>query len=58
MANRVNEVSAVHGVEMKFGHTVIDEIDHLFGGNRGRDQLAGGEIVIECFDVGQSRSLP
>src|SRR5215471_14849526 len=41
MANRVDQIGAVHGVEMKIGDAAIDQIKHLLGGNRGRDQLAG-----------------
>src|SRR5580704_14478667 len=37
MADRVDEVGAVHGVEVKAGDTVIHQVEHLLGGNRGGD---------------------
>ena len=50
MAHRVNQVGAVHGVEVEIGHAAINQIDHLLGGNGGGDQLAGGGIVLEPFE--------
>src|SRR5580692_507536 len=35
VADRVDEIGAVHGVEMKVGHAMIDQVEHLLGGNRG-----------------------
>ena len=51
MADRVDEVGAVHGVEMKVGDAVIDQIEHLLGGDGGGDQLAGGGIVVEAVEA-------
>src|SRR3984957_10713260 len=48
MADRVDEIGAVHGVEVKVGDTMIHQIEHLLGGDRGGDQLAGGGIVVEA----------
>src|SRR5579864_3934238 len=51
VADRVNEVGAVHGVEVKVGDAMIDQVEHLLGGNRGGDQLAGCGIVIETVEA-------
>src|SRR5580692_4423808 len=51
VADRVNEIGAVHGVEVKIGDAVIDEIEHLLGGNCGGDQLAGGGVVVEAVEA-------
>src|SRR6202140_3187949 len=51
MADRVNEVGAVHSVEVKVGDAVIDQVEHLLGGNRGGDQLAGRGIVVEAVEA-------
>src|ERR1700723_585960 len=52
MADRVNEIGAVHGVEVKVGDAVIHQIEHLLGGNGGGDQLAGGGVVVEAVEAG------
>src|ERR1700729_1303410 len=31
VADRVDEIGAVHGVEMKVGHAVIEKVEYLFG---------------------------
>src|SRR5580692_2649474 len=51
VADRVNEIGAVHRVEMKIGDAVIDQIEHLLGGDGGGDQLAGGGIVVEAVEA-------
>src|SRR5580698_1044274 len=51
VANRVDEIGAVHGVEMKVGDAVIDQIEHLLGGDRSGDQLAGGGVVVEAVEA-------
>src|ERR1700730_15049875 len=33
MADRVDEVGAVHGVEMEVGDAAVDEVEHLLGGD-------------------------
>src|SRR5665647_2065453 len=45
VADRVDEVGAVHGVEVETGDAAVEQIDHLFGGHGSRDQLAGGRIL-------------
>src|SRR5829696_9807225 len=47
VTDRVNEIGAVHGVEVKVGDAAVDQIEYLLGRDRGGDQLAGGGIVIE-----------
>ena len=51
MADRVDQIGAVHGVEVKIGDAVIDEIEHLLGGDRGGDQLARRRIVVEAVEA-------
>ena len=51
MADRVDEIGAVHGVEVEFGDAVIDQVDHLLGGDRGGDQLARRRIVVEAVEA-------
>src|SRR5580658_7252460 len=51
MTDRIDKVGAVHGVKMEVGDAVIDQVDHLFGGDRGGDQLAGRRIVIEAVEA-------
>src|SRR4051794_6590451 len=47
MADRENEIGAVHGVEMEGVDAVLGEFLHLAGGNRGGNQLAGVRVVVE-----------
>src|SRR5262249_24394864 len=49
MTHRVNQVGAVHGVEVKIGDAAIDEIRHLLRGERGGDYLAGGGALPEAL---------
>src|ERR1700733_1509903 len=51
VADRVDEIGAVHGVEVKVGDAVIDQIEHLLGCDRGGDQLAGRGIVVEAIEA-------
>ena len=51
MADRVDQVGAVHGVEVEVGDAAIDEIEHLLGGDRGGDELAGGGVVVEAVEA-------
>ena len=51
MTDRVDEVGAVHGVEMEIGDAAIDQIEHLLGGDGGRDQLAGRDIIVEPLET-------
>ena len=51
MADRVDQVGAVHGVEVELGDAAVDQVDHLLGGDRGGDQLARGRIVIEPVEA-------
>src|SRR5579883_3458177 len=56
MADRVDQIGAVHGVKMEIGYAVIDEIDHLFGGNGCGNELAGGRIIVQSVEtVGEPR---
>src|ERR1700722_3658284 len=51
MADRVDEIGAVHGVEVKISDAMIHQIEHLLGGDRGGDQLAGCGIVVEAVEA-------
>ena len=35
MADRVDEIGAVHGVEMEIADAAVDQIEHLLGSDRG-----------------------
>src|ERR1700680_2788354 len=51
VADGVDEIGAVHGVEMKVGDAVIHQVEHLFGGDGGGEQLAGCGIVVEAVEA-------
>src|SRR5271169_4451569 len=51
VADREHEIGAVHSVEVEIGDAVIDEVEHLFGGDRGGDELARRRIVVEAFEA-------
>src|SRR5688572_4153877 len=51
VADGVDEVGAVHGVEMKVGNAAVDEVEHLLGSHRGSDELARRRIVIETVEA-------
>src|SRR5205823_13755543 len=48
MADRVDEVGAVHGVKVEIGDAAIDEIEHLLGGDCRGDELAGRGVLVEA----------
>src|ERR1700735_350412 len=47
MADREHQISAVHSVEVQLLDAVVDEIDHLLGADRRRDEAARRGIVLE-----------
>jgi hypothetical protein len=51
MADGVNQIGAIHGVEVEIGDAAVDEIEHLFGGDGGGDELAGGRVVIKAVEA-------
>src|SRR5579885_289808 len=51
MADRINKVGAVQGVEVKIGDALIDEVQHLLGGDRGGDQLARRRLLVEALET-------
>src|SRR6202171_490845 len=51
MARRINEIGAVQGVEMEFAHALVDEIEHLLGGDGRGDQLPRRRILVEPVDT-------
>src|SRR5579862_5950 len=51
MADRENQIGAVHGVEMKGIDAALVELLHLAGGNRGSHQLAGLGVVVEAVEL-------
>ena len=40
MADGVNQIGAVHGVEVEIGDAAVDEIEHLLGLRPARKQAA------------------
>src|SRR4051794_16859689 len=52
VADRVDEVGAVHGVEVEVADTAVDEVDHLLGRDRRRDQLARLDVLVEPLEAG------
>src|SRR5947209_3401276 len=51
MTDRVNEIGAVHGVEMEIGDATVEETEHLLCRNRCRDETARGGIVVETLEA-------
>src|SRR5215471_10103843 len=51
VANRIDQVGAVHGVKMKIGDAVVDEIENLLGSDRGGNQFAGRWIVFDTVET-------
>jgi len=47
VADRVDEIGPVHRVEVELVHTAIEQVHHLLGGDRCRDQAARRWIVVE-----------
>ena len=61
MADGIDEVGAVQRVEVKLGDALIDEAEHLLGGDGGSHQMARLLIVVEAFEsvaepVGHARA--
>src|SRR4051812_13542858 len=51
MADGIDEVGAVQRVEVKLGNTLIDQPEHLLGGNGGSDQMARLLVVVQAFEA-------
>jgi len=51
MADRENEIGAVHRIEMQAPHAVIDEIKHLLGADRGRYEATRDKVVVKAFEA-------
>ena len=51
VTDRVDQIGAVHGVEMEIGDAVVDQIEHLFGSDRGGDQFASRRIIVEAVET-------
>src|SRR4051794_40220499 len=50
VADGIHQVGPVHRVEMKVGHAAIDEVEHLFGGDSGGNELARRRIIVEALE--------
>ena len=51
MADGIDEVGAVQRVEVKLGDALIDQAEHLLGGDGGGHQIARLLIVIEALET-------
>src|SRR5579872_6834534 len=51
VADRVDEVGPIHRVEVEVSHAVVDEVEHLFGGYRGSDELARRGIIFQAIEA-------
>src|SRR5215217_7138403 len=51
VTDRVNEIGAVHGVEVKVGDAAVDQIEYLFGRNGRCDQLPRGGVFIQSGET-------
>src|SRR5262245_54520818 len=50
MADGVDEVGAVQGVEVELANALVYEIHHLLGSDCGRNQMGGRRIVVESVE--------
>src|SRR5260370_14012148 len=62
MADRIDEIGAVHGVEVNMGHALVDQVDDLLGADGGGDEAARGHVVLEAGEAlgepaGDARAL-
>ena len=44
MADRIDQIGLVHGVEMELLDALVEQVDHLFGSHSGCNQVAGLEM--------------
>src|SRR6185437_1692456 len=51
VTHRIDQIGAVHRVEMEIAHATVDQIQHLLGRDGGSDQLAGRGVVIEAREA-------
>src|SRR5690606_27506756 len=50
VADRIDEIGAIHGVEMELVDTTVDEVDHLLGRNGCGNQLPCVHIIVEALE--------
>ena len=51
VADRIDEIGAVHRVEMEMLDASVNEVEDLFGGDGRGDEPPGRRIVIEPFEA-------
>src|SRR5262249_55902854 len=51
MTDRIDQVGAIHRIEVEISDAAVDEIEHLLGGNRSSNELAGCGIVVEPLEA-------
>ena len=51
MAHRIDQIGAVHGVEMELLDAAVEQVEHLFRRHRRRDQAAGLRIVVQPVET-------
>src|SRR3712207_5683880 len=56
MADGIDQVGTVHGVEVELVHATVDEVNYLLGGHGGGHELAGFHIVVETVEAGRQPS--
>ena len=52
MADRVDEVRAVHRVEVEVVDALVYEVEHLLGGHGGSHEAAGLDVVVQALEPG------
>ena len=51
MANCIDEIGAVHGVEMEIGDAAFDQVHDLLGGHGGSYEMGGLRVVVEPVEA-------
>src|SRR5215212_353133 len=52
VADRVDEIRAIHRVEVEFVYAGVDEVDDLLGRDRGSDEPSRVDVLVEPVEAG------